>query len=142
MKLKLFILLLALVILFFTLRPCEASMYSLINSRRKTANLPALTINSKLEKSAKTKACDIRDKKYWSHVDPQGRSAWYLFLKYGYEYLQAGENLARDFKNDKEAMLALMASPTHKANILDPEFQDVGVGYCGAIIVQHYGLQR
>ena len=51
--------------------------------------------------------------------------------KFGY----IGENLAKDFANTKDMNKALMASPTHKANIENPHYKLLGVGNaCGVVV--------
>ncbi|MDE2589434.1 MAG: hypothetical protein KGL95_07190 [Patescibacteria group bacterium] len=44
----------------------------------------------------------------------------------GYDYTYAGENLARGFTSAQDAINAWMASPTHRANVLSRNYQDVG----------------
>ncbi len=87
------------------------------------------------------KACDIVKRKYWSHKDPDGVESWYMFDLAGYKYVYAGENLAKDFYSDYQAMRALMRSPTHRENILMREYTNVGIGRCGNITVQHFGRE-
>ncbi len=61
----------------------------------------------------------------------------------------AGENLARDFSNASDAINAWMNSPTHKENILNPKYREIGVGVVEGdlagsdttIIVQFFGTK-
>ena len=86
-------------------------------------------------------------KGYWAHVSPIGTEPWYFITKSGYKYQHAGENLARDFSNPKDIVDAWMASPTHKQNLLDARYQDIGIavmdGYINGvettIVVQMFG---
>jgi hypothetical protein len=86
-------------------------------------------------------------KGYWAHFAPDGTSPWSFFLKFGYKYKYAGENLARDFSDASSAVNAWMNSPTHKENILNPNYKEIGIGVvegnlAGAdttIIVQFFG---
>jgi uncharacterized protein YkwD len=48
----------------------------------------------------------------------------------------AGENLAKGIDTPENIHRALMQSPTHRKNILDPRFNHVGVGCCGEICVE------
>jgi uncharacterized protein YkwD len=61
----------------------------------------------------------------------------------GYRYRVAGENLAQGFTEAQVLTTALMASPGHRANILDPDFQETGIGIAqvkkGTLIVQLFG---
>lgn len=58
---------------------------------------------------------------------PFSHDGWIYFIK-DVSYSQAGENLAKGFKTDKKAHKALMKSPTHKANIINPWYKKVGIG--------------
>lgn len=67
----------------------------------------------------------------------------------GYKYSVAGENLARDFADTPSMMDAWMASPTHKANIVNPKYKEIGIavincsllGSDTALVVQMFGSQ-
>ena len=87
------------------------------------------------------------DRDYWAHVAPDGTQPWKFFTSFGYKYRYAGENLARDFSNASSAMDAWMNSPTHKENILNPKYKEIGIGVVEGdlagtdttIIVQFFG---
>jgi uncharacterized protein YkwD len=120
-----------------------------INAERAKASEPALISNMELMASAQAKCQDMLNRNYWSHFAPDGTSPWFFYEQAGYKYHYAGENLARDADSDEEAMEWLMASPTHKQNILGLEYTDIGVGKCSGKIagvsttlwVQHFGGQ-
>jgi len=102
-------------------------LLSLTNQQREKQGLPALSYNQELATAAKLKADDIFHDNYWAHISPAtGRTPWVFIQKSGYQYIFAGENLARGFNNAQDAVNAWMASPTHKANILSPNYQDIG----------------
>lgn len=65
----------------------------------------------------------------WSH------EGWMKSFE-GLSYTYAGENLAKDFPSAHKAHEALMASKTHKDNILNPFYSKVGVakGGCGIYV--------
>ncbi len=65
----------------------------------------------------------------WSHA------GWLKSFE-GLSYTYAGENLAKDFPTAQRAHKALMASPTHRDNILNPHYSKVGVakGSCGIYV--------
>jgi len=116
-------------------------MVELINAERAKNGLNALTQDDRLVASATAKACDLRDRNYWSHTDPDGNPAWPLFLENGYNYLLAGENLCKYF-DTLGCMSALMSSKDgHREIILNPQYEDVGIGRCGNLIVQHFGKE-
>lgn len=114
-------------------------MVPLVNTQRLLHRVKPLKENILLNKSAKNKACDIFEKGYWSHYSPNGKTPWDFMSESGYKHIQAGENLARNFDSDDEAMNAFMRSEGHRRNILRVEYTEIGIGRCGNITVQHFG---
>lgn len=119
----------------------------LTNVERANNGLAPLTANSTLSQAALAKGNDMLAKGYWAHFAPDGTSPWSFFLSFGYKYKYAGENLARDFADASTAVNAWMASPTHKENILNPNYKEIGIGVVEGslsgtdttIIVQFFG---
>jgi hypothetical protein len=119
----------------------------LTNVQREANGLAPVTENTILDSAALAKGNDMIAKGYWAHFAPDGTSPWSFFLSFGYKYQYAGENLARDFSDAPSAVNAWMNSPTHKENILNPHYKEVGIGVvegslAGAdttIIVQFFG---
>lgn len=119
----------------------------LTNKERLSAGVTTLKENSELDQAALAKATDMFESNYWAHVSPTGTQPWYFITKAGYKYQHAGENLARDFGNPKDVVTAWMASPTHRQNLLDDRYRDVGVavmdGYINGVettlVVQLFG---
>jgi len=119
----------------------------LTNQERAKRNLPPLRENSLLDEAARRKAADMFAFDYWAHSSPSGRTPWSFFKEVGYNYVVAGENLAKDFSNPDAVVAAWMRSSTHRANILDERFQDIGVavvegtlnGYKTTLVVQLFG---
>ena len=118
----------------------------LTNQERAKVGAPPLTLNSILSEAALRKAGDMFAFNYWAHNSPSGRDPWSFFAEVGYRYLYAGENLARDFANPDGVVAAWMASPTHRDNLLNPKYQEIGVavidGTLGGVettlVVQHF----
>jgi len=119
----------------------------LTNDRRIAAGLAPLSENGALSQAAQAKGADMLNKGYWAHFAPDGTSPWTFFTNFGYRYRYAGENLARDFSSPSAAVDAWMASPTHRDNILNGNYQEVGIGVVEGnlagvettIIVQFFG---
>ncbi|MBM3205495.1 hypothetical protein FJZ41_01425 [Candidatus Shapirobacteria bacterium] len=97
------------------------------NQKRAEQGLNPLTVNGQLNEAAQRKAGDMFAFNYWSHVSPSGRSPWSFFQEVGYKYLFAGENLARDFMNSDAVVSAWMNSPTHRDNILNGNYKEIGL---------------
>lgn len=121
------------------------------NQARQENGLPPLTLNAQLEHAAEVKASDMFYKNYWAHFAPDGSTTPWLFIKNsGYEYLYAGENLAKGFTNSSDIVSAWMKSPTHRENILSSRFKDVGFaivegklqGEDTVLVVEMFGSQN
>ena len=99
------------------------------NVSRATEGLAALTYNPLLEKAATLKAHDMAEKGYFAHTSPAGVTPWYWLSEAGYEFKAAGENLAVNYFDSKDVAEAWMKSPTHRANVMNPQFSEIGVGF-------------
>jgi uncharacterized protein YkwD len=125
-------------------------MIAQINQIRESTGEDGVYYNKALAESAQKKCQDMIDQNYFSHYSPDGTAPWKFYADAGYTYHFAGENLVRSFSNEGEAMTWLMESPTHKQIILDPKFDQVGIGRCSgklsgvltSIVVQHFGKQQ
>jgi len=119
------------------------------NAQRQALGLSQLTINAKLSQAALAKAQDMFNNQYWSHTSPSGVTPWNFIRDSGYTYKVAGENLARDFSNTPDMVSAWMASPTHRDNIVNPKYQEIGIavvdgqllGYETTLVVQMFGTK-
>lgn len=128
-----------------TFSPTE--IVNLTNIQRGKNGLGTLTENSLLDQAAQAKASDMFANDYWAHYSPSGKSPWVFITGAGYKYVYAGENLARDFDNAKSVVDAWMNSPSHRANLLDHNFKEIGVavadgklnGRDGILVVQMFG---
>ena len=117
------------------------------NQKRAEQGLSPLVINSQLNEAAQRKAGDMFAFNYWSHVSPSGRSPWSFFQEVGYKYLYAGENLARDFMDSQAVVEAWMNSATHRDNVLNRNYQEIGLavvngtlnGVETTLVVQMFG---
>jgi hypothetical protein len=102
------------------------ALVNMLNQTRGNSGLLALTENSKLDRAAQMKAEDMVQKEYFSHISPQGLTPWYWFLQSGYNYKYAGENLAIGFYDSSEAFNAWLNSPSHRENMLNKNYKEVG----------------
>ncbi len=115
----------------------SSQLLNLINKVRQGENLPPLTLNQQLNKAAELKANDMVANNYFDHISPSGITPWHWFKKAGYQYIYAGENLAMDFWESESVFNAWMNSPTHRANILNPNFKEVGLAVVNGQIQNH-----
>lgn len=104
------------------------NIIALTNSSRKVYGLSELKENKKLTLAAQAKAEDMLQNQYFAHTSPDGKTPWSFVEGAGYAYLSAGENLAVNFTESEDVESAWMNSPSHKANILNSEFEEIGIG--------------
>lgn len=97
------------------------------NQKRQKEGLAPLSLNNQLSEAALFKAKDMFEKNYWAHNAPEGTTPWVFIKKAGYNYVYAGENLARGFNSSEEVVNAWMASPKHRENVLSGNYNDVGL---------------
>jgi len=102
-------------------------LVDLANEARIKESQKPLKINEKLVQAAQMKANDMAKNSYFEHTSPGGLSPWYWIGLSGYQFLYAGENLAVDFYFSKSVNKAWLESPGHAANILSPNFTEVGI---------------
>lgn len=102
-----------------------AQIVKLVNQARAEAGVPALSESAALDKDAAQRALEVNTTH--AHTRPDG-SAWYT-LDPANMY---GENIAFEFElsdSPEDVFTAWMNSEGHRANILDPSFSAIGVGY-------------
>lgn len=124
-----------------------AVIVSETNGERDVADLPALVRSPILDEAARLKAEDMAARGYFAHYSPEGVSPWHWFNQVNYPFVHAGENLAVHFTDSKEVVEAWMHSPTHRANIVNNNYREIGVGtakgrfegYDTVFVVQLFG---
>lgn len=107
----------------------ENEVIRLVNIQRSNRGIAPLTANWQLSRVARYKAEDMRDKNYFNHYSPTYGSPFDMMKKFGLSFYQAGENIAKGQRTPQEVVNAWMNSTGHRANILNPNFKEIGVGY-------------
>jgi len=124
----------------------EENIIKLTNNERTKAGLNIVTANQLLAKAAFEKGQAIIEHQRFKHdLDNKRFSAW--IKDTGYEYAYVGENLAIDFVTSEGVIKAWLKSPSHKKNLLNSNFKEIGVAvieneFQGAntiLIVQIFG---
>jgi len=113
----------------------EQIIFRLVNEERQKHGLPALSYSTVMEKYARQKSQDMGDREYFGHGNPEGQLVQSLLDAEGVPYTVWGENLAMlgGYELEDEALAQMfmtnwMNSPSHRDNILSPDFEQVGVG--------------
>lgn len=128
----------------------SSNMIRLTNQSRAEAGLPPLNESSALASFAKIKGEDMIERNYFAHDTPDGKRPWEWIDRGEYDYIYAGENLAMDFVTAEVVHEAFMKSPSHRRNILNPNYQDIGVavlkgeidGHQTILLVNFFGSER
>ena len=105
-----------------------SNIIELTNQSRAGSNLAPLTENTALDAAAQAKANDMLAKQYFAHVSPSGETPWDFIANTKYNYIIAGENLAINYFTAEGVEQAWMNSPGHRANILNSNFENIGIG--------------
>jgi len=128
----------------------KTNLIELANTTREYFGFQTLKENPVLNEAAYLKAKDMIEKGYFSHYSPEGITPWYWLEKSGYNFRLAGENLAIGFLDPEQVHRAWMDSSSHKENILNPNYQEIGIavlrdnfqGNETTLVVQFFGTQK
>lgn len=125
----------------------QKTVIELTNKEREKKGLPGLVENEALDKAAEAKAANMFSENYWAHFAPSGKTPWDFILSSGYHFTYAGENLAKNFYAPNDVVQAWMNSPTHRDNLLNSKYKDIGIaivegvlnGQKTTLVVQEFG---
>lgn len=107
----------------------EKEVVRLVNIEREKAGLAPLAYSEELSRVARIKSQDMADKNYFSHTSPTYGDPFNMMRSFGIKYRTAGENIAKGYSSAKSVVNGWMNSSGHRANILNPSFGKIGVGY-------------
>ena len=96
----------------------------LVNVERAKEHLKPLKLSGSLNHYAQIRAKEITKK--FAHTRPSGYSCFTVIPK---PYRMVGENIAAGQRSANEVVTAWMNSPDHRANIMNPKFRELGMGY-------------
>lgn len=99
----------------------------LVNNERAKEGLAPLTIDASMGNAAMVRAGEIQTS--FSHTRPNGQSFSTALKEAGVTYNRAGENIAWGQQTPAKVVNAWMNSSGHRANIMNPNFRRIGVGY-------------
>ncbi|NLZ49977.1 MAG: SafA/ExsA family spore coat assembly protein [Clostridiales bacterium] len=119
----------------------EAEVVRLVNIERTKRGLQPVTNNWQLARVARYKSQDMINKNYFSHNSPTYGSPFNMMESFGIRFSAAGENIASGQKTPAEVVAAWMNSPGHRANILSPTYNQLGVGLAISKSGKYYWTQ-
>jgi uncharacterized protein YkwD len=112
------------------------------NRERAKAGLPALAVDAALTRAAQAHAADMASRNYFDHYTPEGLSPWDRIaaaLQGERPFQTMGENIAEGFATAEDTCVGWMNSAGHRANILNPDFTQIGAGWADGYAVQDFG---
>jgi hypothetical protein len=110
------------------LSPEEVVRYT--NEFRSAHGLPPLTLNPVLSVAAQARAVDMKAHQYFAHHNPNtGEGPSEAIEAVGYVAKVSAENIAKgSWRSDRALVQGWIDSPGHRANILNPEVREIGIG--------------
>ena len=105
----------------------EDQVISLTNEQRTVAGCGVLRMDTRLRAAAIEHSVDMRARNYFDHNTPDGVTPWARIAAQGYSDPSA-ENIAMGQQTPQQVVDAWMASPGHRANILNCSSKAIGVG--------------
>jgi len=117
------------------------SLLNLVNLERQKYNLAELKLDLNLSEVAFDKAEEMLQENYFAHIGPNALTPGQRLNRFAYPWEKMGENLAKSYSANLTAEQAFhlwMNSPKHKENILNPEFQYIGLAFDENYAVQEF----
>lgn len=106
-----------------------SQVITLVNQYRAQNGLGALTSQSQLTSAAQRHSLDMGCNFFMSHYGTDGSDPYSRIVASGYPVNWWGENVAAGYSTPAAVMDAWKASPPHNANLLGPNFTEIGIGY-------------
>lgn len=113
----------------FTPAHFEDHVLEILNIVREKHQLSPLTMDESMRYVARLKSKDMRDKNYFSHTSPTYGAPTTMLKIHGIDYRLASENIAMGQRTPEEVVIDWMQNAGHRANILDPNFKKIGIGF-------------
>lgn len=111
----------------------EDEVIRLTNIERAKHGLLPVRKSTILTQAARAHNADMIANNFVSHTGSNGFSSALRaqaagYATYGWERCYVGENIAAGLHTPQDAINGWLNSPTHKANMLRPEYREIGVG--------------
>lgn len=107
----------------------QEEILKLVNKERANNGLKPLQMDWQVSRVAQYKSDDMANSNYFSHTSPNYGTPFDMLKSFNIKYRTAGENIAKGQKTPQAVVTAWMNSEGHRANILNPNYTHLGVGY-------------
>jgi uncharacterized protein YkwD len=105
-----------------------ADVLAIVNTERNNMGLAPVVGDGPAAKVAFDFAVDMVQRAFFDHLNPECEDPGVRLTRAGIGWSTYGENIAQGQTTPAQVMAAWMASAGHRANILNPAFQRLGVG--------------
>lgn len=123
-------------------RDLERRVIDLTNQRRAENGCPPLAANNRLHAAALGHSIDMATQDYFSHTSLDGSSMSDRIDRQGYGWRRLAENIAAGYPSPEAVVEGWMNSPGHRANILNCDLTEIGVGHYQRYWTQNFGTPR
>jgi serralysin len=119
----------------------------LTNIERSKLGFSPLTFNTQLLNAAANHSQNMALQDFFSHTGKDGSSLASRITATGYQFSAAAENIAAGSSTPEQVVSSWMNSSGHRANILNPNLKEIGIGYyfladdTGSVNFNHYWTQ-
>ena len=126
----------------------EREVLKLTNEFRQQNGRDPLNLDAKLNEAAESHSRNMAQQDFFSHTGRDGSSAGDRIEDAGYDWRAWAENIAAGQPTPQDVMNGWINSPGHRANLLDANLQDIGIGYVhlandtGSVNYNHYWTQN
>lgn len=107
----------------------EERVLELTNQYRIDNGLSPLTLNVLLDQAANNHSQNMAEQDFYDHTDLGGNGVGNRVSQIGYQFSWVGENIAAGYLTPEDVVQGWIDSPGHRANLLNPNFEEIGVGY-------------
>jgi len=108
--------------------PEAYEVLDLVNAERAKEGLGELKLNLGVCYAANKRALEVGE--LFSHTRPDGSACFTILSEFAIpQYWYVGENIAQGYYTSESVVAGWMNSPGHRANILKPEFTEIGISY-------------
>ncbi|RMF68803.1 MAG: CAP domain-containing protein [Cyanobacteria bacterium J069] len=125
-----------------------AEVLRLTNQFRQQNGVQALSYNNKLGNAAQGHSLNMANQDFFSHTGKDGSTIGQRVTAAGYQWSTTGENIAAGYTTPAAVVEGWINSPGHRANLLNPNYQEIGIGYyhlandTGQVNYYHYWTQN
>lgn len=109
----------------------EAALLGLVNEERRKQDLPEVIMDVNVAAVARAHSADMRDRNYFSHTNPDGKSFDDRLRSAGISFRLSGENIGRTENISNPATFTntgFLSDATHRNVLLNKQFTRVGIG--------------